>query len=245
MLLLPLVSIWIMPFAVIALLAMPFGLETYPLLALDKGIGLMLAGSHYIAALPYAAISLPSPSFAGIMAAVFGGLWFCVWLGKKRLIGLPFVIVGIATIALHQPHDLLISADASKVALRGEDGNFVFLRGKPDSFDGEVWLRANGFEKAAKLEEGVCDKYKCTVEVHGKKIVVMKGKKEIEASCEGNPDIVISQNVLDKKSACANVPMVIDGEYLEYFGATALRFVGGEVRIESSRDYRGERIWVR
>lgn len=249
MLLLPLVSMWIMPAAVIAFLLMPFGLEYYPLIVLDYGITLMMRGARFFAELPYASLALPSPSFAGIIMVVFGGLWLCIWQQKWRLLGVPLVIIGIATIAFHKPYDLLISSDASKVAMRFDNGRFVFLRGKEDSFDGQVWLRTDGQEKALSIEDldkkiGSCDKHKCTITAYGKKIVVTKGKKEIEVSCDGNPDIVVSQNYLDENSGCENVPLLFDRTYLQQNGATALRFNNGNMEIETSREYRGNRPWV-
>lgn len=249
MLLLPLVSAWIMPAAVIALLLLPFGLEYYPLVALDHGISLMMRGARFIADLPYASIALPSPHFYGLLLFVFGGLWLCIWQQKWRLLGVPLAIIGFTTIALHKPYDLLISSDASKVAMRLEDGRFVFLRGKDDSFDGQVWLRANGQEKAAELDEmdeklGSCGKSKCIITAYGKKIAVTKGKKSIEESCTGKPDIVISRNYLAYIESCTEVPLLIDSAYLKKNGATALRFNDGKVQVESSSEYRGERPWV-
>ncbi len=249
MLLLPLVSMWIMPAAVIAFLLMPFGLEYYPLIVLDYGITLMMCGARFFAELPYASLALPSPSFVGIIMVVFGGLWLCIWQQKWRLLGVPLVIIGIATIAFHKPYDLLISSDASKVAMRFDNDRFVFLRGKEDSFDGQVWLRTGGQEKALSIEDldkkiGSCDKHKCTITAYGKKIVVTKGKKEIEVSCDGNPDIVVSQNYLDESSGCDNVPLLFDRTYLQQNGATALRFNNENMEIETSREYRGNRPWV-
>jgi competence protein ComEC len=247
MLLLPLVSVWIMPAAVIAFLLMPFGMEYYPLLMLDHGISIMMKGARFFAELPYASIALPSPHFYGLLLFVFGGLWLCIWQQKWRLLGVPLAIIGVATITLHKPYDLLISSDASKVALRLEDGRFVFLRGKEDSFDGQVWLRANGQEKSATLDElegENCNKYKCIIIAYDKKIVVTKGKKYIEDSCDGNPDIVVSKNYLGDINNCAAVPLLIDAEFLENMGATALRFNNGKIQIESSSDYRGDRPWV-
>ncbi|MEK6746961.1 MAG: ComEC/Rec2 family competence protein [Pseudomonadota bacterium] len=212
MLLLPLVSMWIMPAAVIVFLAMPFNLEYYPLIVLDQGISFMMQGARFFAELPYASIALPSPHFYGLLLFITGGLWLCIWQHKWRLLGIPLAIIGVATIGLHKPYDLLISSDASKVALRLDDGRFVFLRGKEDSFDGQVWLRAHGQENAAQLDDldkniGSCDKYKCVMNAYGKKIVVTKGKKEIENSClfplslrGGETDEAIQKNSEIKKN---------------------------------------------
>lgn len=242
-LMLPLASFWIMPAAVVAFLLMPFGLEHYPLIALDYGITIMMRGARLFAALPYSQIALPSPSFLGLMLIVAGGLWLCIWQKKWRLTGTPLIIIGMATIAMHKPYDLLISSDASKVAIRQSDGKFLFLRGKDDSFDGQAWLRANGQEESAGT--ATCEKNKCVVSAYGKKIVVTRGKKGTEKSCDDNPDIVISQNYLADIATCTQAPLLVDKDYLDKNGATALRFTGEVAEIETSKQFRGNRAWVK
>ena len=57
-------------------------------------------------------------------------------------------------------------------------------------------------------------------------MVVKGNKKELDPDvCEGNPDIVIAANYLDRNTACAGVPLLIDKAYLKYNGAVALRFL--------------------
>ncbi len=250
MLMLPLASAWIMPCAVAAFLLMPFGAEYLPLLALDKGLSLMMVGARWIAEQPYASISLPPPTFWGILLCVFGGLWLTIWQKNWRLLGIPAAIIGMATIALHTPYDLLVSDDGTKVALRIEgDGKFMFIRGKETSFDGEMWLRSHGQETALTSKDmdeklGICDKQKCTLTAYGKKIMVAKGNKEIEGICDGAPDIVISSSYLDRKAECARVPLLLDKAALINNGATGLRFVGDKTQIETSAQFRGVRPWV-
>lgn len=250
MLMLPLASAWIMPCAVIAFLAMPFGLEHYPLVALDAGISLMMQGARFIASQPYASIALPSPAFYGMIISVFGGLWLCIWQQKWRLLGIPAIIIGMATIALHKPYDMLISDDATKVAMRLQDGKFLFIRGKDSSFDGQMWLRSNGQETGVSIKDkednlGSCDKEKCTINAYEKKIVVAKGNKPAEGICEGSPDIVIASYYLDRNPACSGVSLLLDKAKLQENGVTALRFNDDNVQIETSAEFRGNRPWVK
>ncbi|MEQ1789492.1 MAG: ComEC/Rec2 family competence protein, partial [Rickettsiales bacterium] len=249
MLLMPLVSMWVMPAAVIAFIMMPFALEYYPLVALDYGISIMMRGARMFNEFPYASISMPPPNFWGIILAVFGGLWLVIWQKKLRIMGVPLIIIGVATIWLHKPYDILISNNASKVAVRLENGEFLFMRGKDDSFDGQVWLRYHGKEKGLSFKDidkeiGDCNKRKCTISAYDRKIVATKGKKELEASCDGNPDIIISQNYLDRIPSCKQVPLLFDKAYIRKNGATALRFKNGKIDIENSKEFRGDRPWV-
>lgn len=250
MLMLPLAGFWIMPCAVLAFLAMPLGLEYYPLIALEKGISFMMSGARFFASLPYSSISIPSLSFFGLILVIFGGLWLCIWHQKWRILGIPVFVAGIFTIFLHKPYDIIINNDAGKVALRLEDGNFIFLRGKEDSFDGQVFLRSHGKEKAVDIKatdpsKVICEKNKCTTHAYGKKTVVTKGKKNIEKSCNGNPNIVISGNYLANIEECKNTPLLIDENYLHKNGATTLRFNNKKIEIETAKEHRGNRPWVR
>ena len=274
MLLIPLAEFWIMPWAVISFLAMLVHLEYYPLVMLDYGMSWMMMEARFFAALPYANIPLVPPTFWGLMLCVFGGLWLVIWREKWCLLGIPLAILGMATVYLHQSYDLLVSDDASRVALRLEDtGKYLFLRGKETSFDGQMWLRNDAQDTGVALDDmsenvGSCDKKRCVVTAYGKKIVAVKGnKKELDADvCEGNPDIVISANYLDRNPACAHIPLLIDKAYLKYNGAVAIRFSSltnraeaiqqnnknwiasatprNDTTIETAKQFRGDRPWV-
>lgn len=255
MLMLPLASVWIMPAAVISLLAMPFGLEHYPLVALDYALSLMMTGARAIAEMPYASVALPPPSFAGILLVVFGGLWLVIWQQRWRYIGAAVAVLGMATIFLHQPYDLLVSNDGKRVALRLPDsGKLLFLRGKESSFDGQMWLRNDGQDEgisSSDMDEkiGECELRKCVVSAYGQKIVVAKANKKetAEGVCAGSPDIVISSVYLDRVPECAGVKLLIDKAFLLKNGAAALRFnqkSDAPLQIETSRQFRGAWPWV-
>lgn len=249
MLMIPLASFWIMPMAVLAFLMMPFGLEYGPLVALDYGIGLMVSGSKWIASFPFAAVSLPSPTFAGILLCVAGGLWLCIWQQRWRLLGVIFLLAGLMTTLFHRPYDLLISGDGKRVALRLDSGEFVFLRGKTDSFDGQVWLRSHGQERGLAIKDvqgrkdaPICDKEKCLAEKNGYRIAIATHKNKNDSLCETEYDIVISQDLLEN-SACSNIPFIIDRKFLSANGAVAIRF-SEKVEIDLAQELRGNRPWT-
>lgn len=250
MLMVPLASFWIMPAAVLAFLAMPFGLEHWPLVWLDHGIALMVAGARWFATLPYASFAVPPPSFAGLMLVVFGGLWLCLWRRRWRLLGIPAVLLGMATVALHEPYDIMISDDGARVAVRRENGEFLFLRGRPTSFEGEVWLRVHGQDRGLTLsdlgenERPDCDRNRCIVEMQGRRIVVARRRLKDQASalCRQDADMVIAGDKLDE-IACAKIPYVFDWNYLNQSGAVGIRITGGEIDIETANEFRGKRPW--
>lgn len=249
-LMVPLASFWIMPAAVLAFLAMPFGLEAWPLAALDRGIGLMLDGSKWFAGLPYANFSLPSPTFAGFLMIVFGGLWLCLWQKRWRLIGIPVAVAGLLTLLLYKPYDIWISDDASKVMVRMESGEFLFLRGRATGFEAEAWLRAAGSEKALTLADMKqrpdaprCDKDVCVMELRGVRLAVAQRKKLGEALCREKADVIIAQDVRVEEG-CAGASRVYDLRALDRSGAVGIRITAQGLEIHTASEHRGKRPWV-
>lgn len=248
MLMIPLASFWIMPMAVLAFLLMPLGMEAWPLAGLDWGIGLMIEGSKWVASFPYAAFALPSPSFGGMLLCVFGGLWLCIWQRRWRLLGVLPVVAGLATMGFFKPYDLLVSSDAKRVALRLDNGQFLFLRGRTDSFDAELWLRAHGQEEGLTLKNvpaefaPQCDKEKCVALKNNYRIAVAKSKNNNESLCETDADIVVAQSSLED-APCKDVPFVIDRTFLQANGAVGIR-LGNPVGIDLAQEHRGNRPWT-
>lgn len=251
MLLIPLASFWIMPAAVLAFLLMPFGLAQYPLGLLDTGIGLLIAGSRFFAGLPLAAVALPSLTFGGLMLCVAGGIWLCLIHGKWRLAGFSLVLIGMASIALHKPYDVLVS-DEGNVALRMDDGRYLFVRGKPTSFTAQSWLRTDGREGGLTLSEGIkqgliiCEEMVCRASLHGWKLAVarrdMQDDAQEAALCEA-ADIAIYADTLHG-NGCAAVPLLVDRRSLQVSGSLGLRLSRDSLTVDGAVSRRGTRPWV-
>jgi competence protein ComEC len=249
-LLMPLASFWIMPMAVLAFATMPFGLEFWPLKLLDYGISLMVAGAKWMAGFSWLSFSLPAPTGWGIALCVLGMLWLCLWKTRLRLWGVLGMALGLCTIALHTPYDLLVSDDASRVALRRGD-SWYFIRGTPASFDAELWMRSHGKseDEVHTLKdwpaEGapVCDAVRCVLQVEGLRVVVGKSRKRREGLCEGGADILISDAYINP-ATCPQVAHLFDRRYVDAYGAVGLRFTPAGVQVERAADYRGKRPWV-
>ncbi len=84
----PLVSLLIMPMSLLSLIAMPFGLEAWPLKAMGAGIELMVATGMWVALWPGAVSVLPQISGTALVLMVLGGLWLCLWRTQARAFGL-------------------------------------------------------------------------------------------------------------------------------------------------------------
>ncbi|MDE3036916.1 MAG: ComEC/Rec2 family competence protein [Pseudomonadota bacterium] len=242
MVVIPLATFLIMPGIVLSLLLMPLGWQQIGYWPLEWGTRMMLIMAAWVTSLPYAALFLPAPTDAGLIVAAFGLLWLCLTPGRKRLLGLPLIIAGVATLLLQQPYDVLVSADGGKVALRLPDGRFAFLRGRPSSFDGQAWLRWHGQKEALlrrDLDNADCDKTRCIVTSHRQRIAVQLHKGKTAGLCNSGADIIIASDALQN---CGQPKLLMDGNFLRAHGATGLR-LGNAIVVESAENGVGMRPW--
>ncbi len=94
---LPLVSLIIMPMALAALVAMPFGLEAWPLQAMGVGIDLLVDVGKWVASWPGAVSVLPAIPAHALALMVLGGLWLCLWRTRWRFPRPPSPITASTT----------------------------------------------------------------------------------------------------------------------------------------------------
>jgi competence protein ComEC len=109
----PLVSLLIMPMAVLSLIAMPFGLDAWPLKAMGLGIELMVGAGEWVASWPGAVTILPAISASGLVLIVLGGLWVCLWQTRTRALGLVIAAFGIALAPESERPDVLIEREGA------------------------------------------------------------------------------------------------------------------------------------
>jgi competence protein ComEC len=75
----PVISLLIMPMALLSLIAIPFGLDAWPLKVMGFGNDLMVATGKWVASWPGAVSIVPAISGAALVLMVLGGLWLCLW----------------------------------------------------------------------------------------------------------------------------------------------------------------------
>lgn len=137
----PVVSIIVMPFAVFASLAMPFGLDAALLQIMGKGLTAVIFLSERIADMsPVDAIGL-IPPVAVLLAtiALVIATMTTTWL---RLAALPFAMGSLVTLGSVRTPDILISEDARLIAVAMENGEVAVNRPRPNAFTIDNWGRA-------------------------------------------------------------------------------------------------------
>ncbi|MEX0758016.1 MAG: ComEC/Rec2 family competence protein, partial [Tistlia sp.] len=138
----PLAAFLVMPAALLALLAMPFGLDAPFLWLLGAGVGGILWAGEWVAGWPGAVALVPAMPGWGLAAVALGGLWLCLWRPPAlRLAGMPLLLLGLLSPWSVAPPDLLVAEDGRLVAVRGPDGELALSSNRRARFVAEQWLR--------------------------------------------------------------------------------------------------------
>lgn len=136
----PVIGFVIMPFTLLSLVAMPFGLDYWPLQVVGFGISQVNEITKYVSSLPSAGWQLLSMPTWGLGLIVFGGLWLAIWQTPWRNWGWFLIVGGILSIASVKTPDVLVNPEADLFAVKAADGTMVVLPKRGDNFTKSVWL---------------------------------------------------------------------------------------------------------
>ena len=245
----PVTGIWIMPWALIAFLLMPFHLEALAIMPMCWGIDVVIWVAKEVSSWPGAVILIKAWPAMSLALITLGGLWLCLWPRRSRLLGLGVALTGIALGILSRPADILVNDDASLMAARGSDGAYRFSSLTRESYDRETWLRLNGQKNADgwPVEPGRddgdwlrCDALGCVYRPNTQAIVAFSfDPRSLEEDCASATLIVAS----------APVPKSCKTEAIGRFdlwrdGGRAIWLDGARAKIKSVAAVRGDRPWV-
>ncbi|MCB2102285.1 MAG: ComEC/Rec2 family competence protein [Rhodobacterales bacterium] len=246
----PLTALWIMPWAVLAFLLMPLGLEGLALAPMAWGIDGVLAVAAGVAAWPGAVTLLPAMPVWGLGAIALGGLWLCLWRRPWRWAGASAVALGLASTALVIPPDVLIDEDGRLLAVTDPQGVMTVSSRATARFDREVWLRRAGQEAEPAVwprwgggAQGrlSCDPLGCLFRQDGLTVALARRPDALAEDCL-NADVVVSPDFVH--GACPSARRVIDKADLAREGTHALWLSDGRLRVDTVDRRRGDRPWV-
>jgi competence protein ComEC len=137
----PIIGLVIMPFVLLSLLTLPFGLAKPFLLIAGFGVDWVNRITQYVSSLPQAALWVPSMPTWGLITLSLGFLWLTLWQAKWRNLGLIAIVIGWGSIFCVSTPDILIAPQGRAVAFKNEEGQLEFIQGKNNRFIKEVWCR--------------------------------------------------------------------------------------------------------
>lgn len=211
----PVMGLLVMPAAALSVLAMPFGLEHWPLELIGEGISLMLA---------------------------LGGLWLLIWRRRVRLWGLLPMLAGIIVALSVSRPDVLIASDARTVAVRGEDVRLDFPVTPKDRYAAQRWLLRNGDSRSWQQAVGggavSCDGLGCVLRRKGLLIALAGRAEAMDEDC-ARADIVIAATPL---FSCNGPKLALGSEEIASGGGYTLTLA--PLDAVSVNQVRGDRPWV-
>lgn len=255
MLAVPLTSFWVMPCGVLAYALMPFGLDGPALWAMGCGVEGILWTAGTVAGWPGATALVPAMPTAGLAAVVLGGLWLAIWRGRWRLLGAPFIVVGLLTPWVTPRPDLFVSPDGAVMAVRMPDGRLSLSSDRAGRFAAETWLRRDG-----RVETGpawprsgsgaggrlACDPLGCLYRpgvdaaAPTEWVALVRDPQALSEDCRAAAMVIASVS-----AGRCGAPVVIDRWALARSGGHTIRWDGQGGRVvDSVTGWRGTRPWT-
>ena len=247
----PMATLWIMPFAILGMFLMPFGLEKIALIPMGWGIDTVIAVAQFVAGQEAAVVAVGALPVAGLIAIALGGLWLCIWRGRRRYLGGIGIIGGLLSLLLVRPPDLLIDGNGRLFALLTEDGRLHLSSRTAARFSRGVWLRRAGLtEKRAEFlkrrpaprpANPMCDRLGCIWRVKDQTVALITDSQALPEDCR-RADLVVSMEPVPW--ACPSAHTVIDRFDLWRNGPHAVWLSNRGARVLSVNQARGQRPWV-
>jgi competence protein ComEC len=244
----PLTGFWVMPWALLMFLLLPFGLEALALVPMGWGVEAVNRVALWVASWPSSAITLPILPLWAMVVFTLGGCWLCLWRGRWRFWGLVPMALALASMSLARPPDLLVDGRGDGMAVRAGDGTLA-LNGKGGRILKETWTRRAGpvaqerWPKKSSSRDGKlrCDESGCLWRTEGRVVALVKDEQNPEKACAG-ADIVVSSVPL--RGTCRGARVLIDRFDLWRRGPHALWLGPDGIRIETVAAWQGDRPWA-
>lgn len=247
----PLTTLWIMPWAILALALMPFGLTALALTPMGWGVDLVIWVAQEVADWPGAVAQLPPMPAWALGLAAFGLLWLTLWRQRWRWFGLaPLMAAAAATLAMRPP-DLLIDGRGKLIAVRAGDGSLLLSSARASAMARDAWLRAGeraetvatfpppgGASADARLR---CDGVGCVWRSDHHLVAIARFGDALSEDCR-RADVLIS--LVPVRAPCPAPAAIVDRFALWREGAHAVWLNAEGVRIASVNGLRGDRPWV-
>ncbi len=243
----PITGFWVMPWAITSCLLMPVHLEQLALVPMSWGIDAISSIGHQVTSWPGAVIHLPSLSAGALGLVALGGLWLGIWLGNWRWWGFAPIALGLLSLLVTRPPDLLISGDMRLIAVRAPDGDYLPSTARGGAAIEDIWTRRAAavlgpvWPESGSTADGAlqCDATGCIFRARGRVVAFIRDGAALAEDCHA-ADLVVSPIAAHR--ACHGVP-IIDRIDTYRKGGHAVWLNADGISVETVRDWQGERPW--
>lgn len=224
----PVMSFAVMPFALLAAIVMPLGLEWYPLQIMGMGVNLVEKIAYGVTAI--SPDVNPGLIPASALIAFTAGLILLLFLKTSiRFVSIVFFVIGIVLCFYRTTPVLLVSEDARIVGLI-EDRTLFINRERASQFTLGVWTRSYNLQVKIGPVEGelaagaqfTCQDDICSAQTRtGLSVAVVQKQNASLAACP-TANIIIVASASRLENCGADVRQVITRQQLALYGSMVL-----------------------
>jgi competence protein ComEC len=241
---LPLVSLVVMPSALLGVLAYPFGVDQPVWQVMGYAVGKVLEVSSWIQGFDGSTVAVPALGPGALLLLSATLLITTLMVSSLRWVALIPAGAGLVMAAAPVRYDLFVDREGAGAAVRGRDGRLVVV-GRPSGFVVEQWLRADGDRRTSddgSVRDGArCDRVGCVVRlVNGSSVSLVLDPAGFEEDCR-RATVIVTR--LPAPGGCG-APLVIDREVLQAKGAMAVRWKNAGFDVAATRSTGEPRPWA-
>lgn len=252
----PIMGLFIVPFAVVALLLTPLGLDGWAWRAAAWWMEIVLYIAGAVSGFEGAVSTTPQWPQSAMIALTVGGLWLCLSRTPWRLAGLAAIPIAALLVSQHRPPALFVSASGRNAGVIAENGEgdwalYVYST-RREKFAARMWEEAAGLDieivRPLALEDVFpCDVSGCVGSI--KKtfpvtVAFTEDKASLAEDCR-RADLVIALYPASANEWRACNAYLIDRRSAWMRGAHAV-WIGrnGSFTVKSANEQRGQRPWT-
>lgn len=229
----PLVSVIVMPTALLSVLAMPYGLEQMSLVTMGAGVRQVISISDFVNSLGSNGVTgnLGGP----VLPLAFIGMFLLTML--KTFLRLSGAVLLLATVFFWKGAplpDILLSQDGRAIAIRNAPDQLAMMYPRRNKFIRDIWLRAFSNDQQGKLVQrnnkgaltnaftDICNKDICTATtLQGARVYVVYDPALLPEACN-KADILLAPRLRWVNCYEGRPALIIKRGQLEEFGSHAI-----------------------
>lgn len=231
---LPLVSLAVMPSAVLGVLAYPFGLDRPVWQLMGLAVSQVLDISAWVGGFGGSTVVVPALGIGALGFLSIALLVLAIPASSLRWLAVLPAGAGLTLAASPNRFDVYIDREGSGAAIRSIDGTLTLV-GKVSDFVAEQWLRADGdgrsADDASLKKNARCDRAGCVVQDGRRSIAFVQDLSAFDEDCR-RAAVVLTRL---KAPAHCGAALVLDRDGLAARGATTIRFTEDAIEIRSVR----------
>ncbi len=252
----PLMGFLIVPFAVLALLLTPFGLDGWAWRIAALWMEVVLNIASWVSGLEGAVSTTPQWPQAAMLALTAGGLWLCLSRAPWRLAGLAAIPLAALLVVHARPPQLFVSPtglNAGVIAENAEGERTLFVHStRREKFAASMWEEAAGLDIERVKPEAIseiftCDAAGCAGDIANRARVTaafVSDKASLAEDCQ-RADLVVAFFPVSNRDWRSCKAFLIDRRSAWNRGAHALWIEpDGMLKVQSANELRGDRPWT-